>query len=379
MKDKFKLLIYAPIRWLNAECAYILTLLPKLKEQGLEIVLMGSRGNPILAQAKKLGVRIKDDFNLLSLNPFYLAKILPRLKKWLGEEEFDLISFHRSEGFFLFHRLAKKINPRPALVRVRQDMRPARTDPINKATYQECDLILVSNQLLAEDLKARLNLPPEKVKVVYLGIEPSKFVPEKSAPELRKEMGISPEARLIGISARLAPVKGHKYFLQSAQIISEKMPQVRFLVSYRHIEPESDFLNQLSHSSIKDKFLLWGENHRYIDLLSLCEVGVLSSVGSEASSRACLEWMALKKPVVATRVGVLPELVVPAETGYLVMPRDSQGMAEAILKLLRNPERAREMGERGYQRLLENFTEKQMVEQTIRYFHQVVEKVRGGL
>ena len=157
------------------------------------------------------------------------------------------------------------------------------------------------------------------------------------------------------------------------------MPEVRFLVSYRHIEPESNFLALLSRSRLKDKFILSDSSDHYIDLLALCEVGVLSSVGSEASSRACLEWMALKKPVVATRVGVLPELIIPAETGYLVMPRDAQGMAEAILKLLKHPERAREMGEKGYKRLVENFTEEQMVEKTIQYFQQAVEKVRAGL
>jgi len=379
MKTGLKVLIYAPIRWLNAECAYILTLLPRLREQGFEIVLMGSAGNPILEEAKKLGFRVKDEFNLLSLNPFYLGKILGKLKRWLGEEKFDLLSIHRSEGFFLIHRLASRLNPRPALIRVRQDMRPARPDPINRATYQRCDFILVSNQLLAQDLIARLHLPREKVKVVYLGIDPKKFVPRKSAQELRKELGIPSSARLVGISARLAPVKGHKYFLQSARIISEKMPEVRFLVSYRHIEPESNFLALLSRSRLKDKFILSDSSDHYIDLLALCEVGVLSSVGSEASSRACLEWMALKKPVVATRVGVLPELIIPAETGYLVMPRDAQGMAEAILKLLKHPERAREMGEKGYKQLVENFTEEQMVEQTIQYFQQAVEKVKAGL
>jgi len=68
------------------------------------------------------------------------------------------------------------------------------------------------------------------------------------------------------------------------------------LVSYRHIEPESNFLALLSRSRLKDKFILSSSSDHYIDLLALCEVGVLSSVGSEASSRACLEWMALKKP-----------------------------------------------------------------------------------
>ncbi len=377
--EKIKVLIYAPIRWLNAECAYILSLVPGLMERGMEIVIMASPGNPILEEAKKLGIRVEGRFDLLTLNPIKLSKTLPLLKRWLEQERFDIIDVHRSEGFALIARLVNKLNPKPCLVRTRQDMRPARSDPINRRTYHQADLIITSNQLLAEDLKARLKLPDEKLAVIYFGIDPEEFKPTKSKKDAQAEFGIDPNWRLIGLSARLAPVKGHKYFLECAEIISERVSEARFLVSYRIIEPESDFLSLLEKSPIKDKFLLFGPCQERADLLNLCEVGVLSSVGSEASSRACLEWMALKKPVVASRVGVLPELIIPAETGYLVMPRDSKAMAEAILKLLSHPERAREMGEQGYKRVVENFTKKKMIDQTYQYFSELVKRARGGL
>jgi glycosyltransferase involved in cell wall biosynthesis len=71
-------------------------------------------------------------------------------------------------------------------------------------------------------------------------------------------------------------------------------------------------------------------------------------------------------------VGVLPELVATGDTGYLVMPRYASGMADAILKLLHHPDRAKEMGEAGYRKLVENFTEDIMIEKTLQAFEQAI-------
>jgi len=367
-----KLLIYAPIKYLNAEIDYILVLARRLKPMGVELVVMASRSNPILELARGQGLRTEERFDLLTLNPAKLMRIRSPLKRWLEDERFDIVDIHRSEGFALMARLIRRLKHRPALIRTRQDMRPARPDPINRWTYNSADLIIVSNRLLADDLITRLKLNPARVRVIYYGVNPETFQPAKKAEELRKEHGIDPGSRLIGISARLGIVKGHRYFLQAAEKIAGQMAEARFLVSYRMIEKESDFLTRMSKSPLKDRFLIFGPSEKRADLLSLCEVGVLSSVGSEASSRACLEWMALKKPVAATRVGVLPELVRTGETGYLVMPRDSSAMAEAILKLLRHRDRAKQMGEAGYQLLKEKFTEDIMIEGTLAAFSEVL-------
>jgi len=374
MKQKIKLLIYAPIKYPNAEVEYILLLAKRLLAHDFEIVIMANAGTPMVDSARKQGFRVEDRFDLTTLNPVKLKKHAAAFRAWMDQERFDIVDIHRSEGFVVIARLIKKLTPRPALVRTRQDMRPARTDPVNRWTYRSADKIIVSNQLLADDLITRLKLNPAQLAVVYYGLNPESFQPQKNLDQVRKEKGIDPAWRIVGLSARLGIVKGHQYFMEAAQKISEQVPEARFLISYRMIEKESDFLSRLERSPLKEKFLVFGPSEERAELLSLCEVGVLTSVGSEASSRACLEWMALKKPVVVTRVGILPELVITGETGYLVMPRYSSGMAEAVVKLLKHPERAKEMGERGYQLLKEKYTEDIMVEKTVEVFRQVLQK-----
>ena len=372
MGQKMKLLIYAPIKYPNAEVDYILVLSQWLLKKDVEVVVMASPGNPIIAPARALRLQVEDRFDLLTLNPLKLLAMRRPLRAWLEQEKFDIIDVHRSEGFVVMAGLVKKLKNRPALVRTRQDMRPARTDSINRWTYNSCDLIIASNQLLADDLITRLKLNSEKVQVIYYGINPETFQPSKPIDQIQKERGIDPSWRLVGFSARLGTVKGHRYFMQAAGKIASEIPEARFLISYRMVEKESDFLQKLSQSKLKDKYLVFGPCDNRADLLSMCEVGVLASVGSEASSRACLEWMALKKPVVVTRVGVLPELVATGETGYLVMPRYASGMGDAILKLLKYPERAKQMGEAGFKKLVQNFTEDIMIEKTLQAFEHAI-------
>jgi glycosyltransferase involved in cell wall biosynthesis len=376
MKQKKKVLVYAPIRYPNAEIDYILTVCQRLIPRGFEFAVMANPGTPMRESAAKAGLKVEDRFDLTTFNPARLWKNISGLRDWLDQERFDIIDVHRSEGYVLLARLIAKLSPRPALVRTRQDMRPARTDPVNRWAYRSADRIIVSNQLLADDLITRLALEPSKLAVVHYGINPESFQPKKPLDQVRKEKGIDPAWRIVGLSARLGTVKGHQYFLEAAQKISEQVPEARFLISYRMIEKESDFLTRLAKSPLKKKFLLFSPSEDRAEILNLCEVGVLTSVGSEASSRACLEWMVLKKPVVVTRVGTLPELVITGETGYLVMPRYASGTAEAVIRLLKFPDRAREMGERGYDLLKEKFTEDIMIERTVEVFDQVAGKKR---
>jgi glycosyltransferase involved in cell wall biosynthesis len=110
------------------------------------------------------------------------------------------------------------------------------------------------------------------------------------------------------------------------------------------------------------------------NILGLLDVFVLPSLW-EGLPIALLEAMAAGLPVVATAVGGTPEVVVEGETGFLVPPRDPEALAEAILRLLREPDLRRRMGEAGRKRVAEHFSVEQMVQKTeALYEHLLAEK-----
>ena len=107
-----------------------------------------------------------------------------------------------------------------------------------------------------------------------------------------------------------------------------------------------------------------GKRNDLPSILASMDLGIITSIGSEANSRATLEYMASGKPVVSTRVGVIPELIVEGETGFITEIHDTEAMAEKIKYLILNPEKRKQMGEASRKRIEENFVLNQFGRQT---------------
>jgi glycosyltransferase involved in cell wall biosynthesis len=114
------------------------------------------------------------------------------------------------------------------------------------------------------------------------------------------------------------------------------------------------------------------------ELISTLDVLVISSL-SEGSSVVAMEAMALAKPVVATAVGGVPEVVADGQTGILVQPGDPAGLAAAVVEVLSDAARAEEMGERGRQRAAAQFDIGEMLERTKAVYADLVrEEIEAG-
>lgn len=383
---KMKILMAAPIRFYNAEAEYVRKLSLGLFARGHRVKILGRKNSPLLERARKEGIPVCDRFDLDSLSPLVLGQQAPALRHYLAEEQFDVINVHRSEGFLYLAWTLRRLRQRrlgsrlsspgarltsaaPLLVRTRGDMRPARRDPLNRRLYSGwTDRVIASNELLRQELIVRLNLDPERVHTVRFGLDPGEVVTRRTGEEVRRELGIPASARVVGILGRLGPVKGHRYLLEAAPAIVQAVPEAVFLVLFSMVQKESDFQERVNASPLKGRFHLVGPRPDLADLMQLAEVAVIPSVGSEANCRSALEWMALQKPLVASRVGVIPELVEPAETGFLLLPRLAPALADAVISLLKNPERASRMGQAGRRKLEQEFSLGRMIGQTEEIF-----------
>jgi glycosyltransferase involved in cell wall biosynthesis len=188
--------------------------------------------------------------------------------------------------------------------------------------------------------------PLEKIAVVPLGFELEDLLAcESHRGELRRELGLTDENKLIGIVARLVPIKNHRLFLQVAQVVAEAVPQARFLVvgDGELREKLEAYVHDLGLDG-RVLFTGWWQDlpRLYADL----DMVALTSI-NEGTPVSLIEAMAAGVPVAATAVGGVPDVIVDGETGHLVEAEDAKGMAEAIIGLLKNPEKAMEMGQKG--------------------------------
>lgn len=187
---------------------------------------------------------------------------------------------------------------------------------------------------------------PETVGVMPLGLELEGFLrSELRRGEIRRRLGVNAGALLVGIVARLAPIKDHTTFLEAAFDLRKSRLDVQFLIvgdgelrSALEQEASSLGLDGCAH------FLGWQRELEpiYADL----DLAVLSSL-NEGTPVSLIEAMAAGLPVVATKVGGIPELVADGKTGLLVPPKDPMAMSRAMETLLGDPERRRQMGRLG--------------------------------
>jgi glycosyltransferase involved in cell wall biosynthesis len=199
-----------------------------------------------------------------------------------------------------------------------------------------------------------------KVEVIYNGVDLFDYASAKDQSALRAELSIPGDVFVVGILAALRPEKAHGIFLEAAKEVLEIIPNTYFLIVGDGSERGK--LERLSRSlGISRRVVFAGFRSNTAELLQLLDVSVLSSFPVvETFPMTILESMAASKPVVVTDVGGLSEMVISEETGIIVPPSDSDALAKAILRILKDPHLAWKMGSAGRTRVEENFTVEKM-------------------
>ncbi|MBI4635711.1 MAG: glycosyltransferase family 4 protein [Candidatus Rokubacteria bacterium] len=216
----------------------------------------------------------------------------------------------------------------------------------------------------------------ERLAVMPLGLALEPFLCcEPLRGQLRGELGIGATVPLVGIVARLVPVKAHEVFLEAAATVARRLPQARFVVvgdGERRSELES-LADRLGLGE-RARFLGWRRDldRIYADL----DLVALSS-RNEGSPVSLIEAMAAARAVVATRVGGVPDLVEDGVTGRLVPPGDPAALAGTMLTLLADPERRRDMGLAGRKRVYPAFSVERLVGDMDRLYTDLLAEVRS--
>jgi glycosyltransferase involved in cell wall biosynthesis len=218
------------------------------------------------------------------------------------------------------------------------------------------DAVVPNSEAVLRDVLARERILPERLRVIYNGVR----IPDASPRAGRREiLGAEIRGPVVCLVANLFPYKGHLDFLDAAGEVLRKVPETRFvLVGDGRIRPEIE--RRASEPDLRGRAILLGSRPDSGEIMACADVLALAS-HQEGFPNVVLEAMARAKPVVATRVGGVPEAVEEGITGLLVPPRDPPAMAAALVRLIGNPGEAAEMGRRGLARVRELFSIDRMV------------------
>jgi|SRR5688572_18986900 len=217
----------------------------------------------------------------------------------------------------------------------------------NRVAYKLAHRVLANSPSVGELVVREEGVPRKRLVVIPNFVDDAAFAPLSPArrAELRDRVGLAPNDIAIGVVANLYPVKDHATLVRAAARVLARFPHARFAFVGEGGERDA-IVAQASALGITDKVLLPGRIPHEAGLSGIFDVAVLTSL-EEGFPNFVVEAMAARRPVVATRVGGIPDAVVPGETGFLATAGDDEAIADALMRLLVEPERRARMGDAG--------------------------------
>jgi len=211
----------------------------------------------------------------------------------------------------------------------------------------------------------------DKFVVINSGIELSRFkkLNFNEKQNIKKELGIPENSLIIGTVGRLVPVKGPEFLLKAAKQIVPKYPDSFFIFTgdgYLRQDLEKKALEM----GVKENIIFLGWRDDVAKIVSVYDVFVLPSL-NEGMGRVLVEAMALGKPIVASNVGGIPDLVTHGKNGFLVSPKNPKELARYIQILLVDEEKREEMGQVGKEMAV-SFSREIMVEKIVGLYKELM-------
>ncbi len=318
-------------------------LVPLFEDAGIRVHRLNARWRVDLAALLRLvGLVRAGSYHILHSHLFRADVYGCLAAIRLGGERLHLVSTRHNDDRFFLHPLIGTLH---YLISARQDMIIAISDHVARFTI------------------ARGVRDVRRVRRVYHGLEPEDAAgAQRARARVRHELGVGADVYLVGNVGRLAPQKGQRHLVRAMPLLLEQVPRAHLaIVGAGDLE---GFFRELAQElGVADRVHVLGARRDVAAIMQAIDVFAMPSIW-EGFGIVLLEAMAAGRPIVASRVATIPEVVVDGETGLLVPPGDPVALADALAALALDAERASALGSAGRERLQRCFSIEKMVGDT---------------
>ena len=306
---------------------------------------------------------------------------LRRLVKLLRDGNFDILHSHLFRAdIYAGLAVAQLGDRRPLVVSTRHNDDRFFLNPfvgvIHYMVSAQQDLIIAISDHIARFTVARGVRDPGRVRRVYHGLEPPVTrALEREGQRIRAELGVGADDFLVGNVGRLALQKGQRHLIAAMPLLLQRVPRAHAVIAGGG--DLEDYLRDLAEEAgVAERVHVLGPRKDVPALMHAIDVFAMPSIW-EGFGLVLLEAMAAGRPIVASRVATIPEVVVDSETGLLVPAGDPQALADALAELADQPALAHQLGESGRERLRRQFSIDKMVGDTELLYRELLEE-RGA-
>ncbi len=350
--------------------AHVLALAQGLRAEGVQsrvLVLADPRMRPteLIAEAQSQSVSL----DLTPLLHDADVTVIPRIAAWLKSTGAQLVHTHMIHGD-LYGALTAG---RRAVVQTRHNDDRFRRNPavqvLTRRLASRAKTVIAISDAVAAFVRDVEGVPAAKIVRIHYGLDPEAVTARAVPGALRSELGLGSGVPLVGAVGRLTTQKGYGWLLEAMA----QLPEAHLaLAGDGELRPALQAQCVALGLANRVHFLGWRSDASTV----LADLDVLAVPSLwEGFGLVTLEAMALGKPIVASRVSALPEIVSHGETGLLVPPSDPAALADALRTVLINPARARTMGGRGRARLEKEFTVQRMARRHAEVYREAASRV----
>lgn len=351
-----------------------------LREMGVETFLI-----PLSSPLRNLKRKnLVSSFFLLLTHLFAFNVFLLRLRNVMIKGNFDLLMTNTIKAH-IYGSLASLWLKTPLIWRFH--------DILNEEDFHPLyikSIVFLGNrfpkQILAVSEETRTSLIRQgirsnKVKTLYNGVE----IKNSQGQEEIKSILVEKEKKgaIIGCFGRIVPQKGHRVLLSSVPRVLSSFPQTKFLIAGDTPETYQSYRTKLmeiiQEKGLKENVFLLEFCPNLHSLYRSIDILVLPSVTPEAFGLTLLEAMAFGKPVIASRIGGVRELIEEEINGFLVEPNDDEGLADRIRYLIENPGVCKQMGEKAKEIVQKKFPLKKYIEGMEESFINIIHRKGEGI
>lgn len=361
---------------------YLKLFFSHIDKEKYEVELVCPSYGPMKDEISSMGIKVHviEMNRKISIIDDYRA--YRQLKKYIKESKPDIVHLHSSKAGVL-GRLAAYKNKIPCVYnahgwsfamdvsKVKKNFYAFIERVMAKITYK---IINISN--FEQELAIRYKITSEeRMQVIYNGIDLSKYNEKFNKEKILNELKILNHPFIIGMVARLTKQKSPETFIKVAKEVSREVKNSYFIfVGDGELRDEIEEL--IAKEGLKDRFLITGWTNEVGKYISIFDVGVLTSKW-EGFGLALLEYMALGKPVIASKVGGIPDVIQNYNNGILVKAQNIQGFVNAIKEIDENQTLKNQMIENGYKCLREEFNiERVIYEHDVMYI-EIINSMQG--
>jgi glycosyltransferase involved in cell wall biosynthesis len=337
-------------------------------KRGHFVVVAAPQGSQLAFLAQQQGLQVK---TTTSGNRGWMT-LIPSYLQMMRQYEIDVVHTHGSLDSWTASIAGRISFRRPIIIRTRHKSTPVSRSWRHRLLYGILPhLVTTTGEMVRQELIARNRLSPSRVISIPTGVDLERFHPQRPDASLRKSLGIGNQGPLVGAVTFLRPEKGMKVLIEAIRLLKNRFPTLECLI-IGDGEEKLTLLARIRELELEHSVHMVGFRQDIPALLTLLDVVVIPSL-EEGIPQSLTQALAMERPVVASAVGGVPEVVKEGVTGLLVPPRNSAILSEKITMILNDPSSGARMGHVGRQVIQERYSMETMLSQTEKVYRQVLE------